>query len=396
MEEPIAGAGKKRPQLNIPIDLLELDQRNPRILEDISQATQADLLSILYDNFDLVEVALSMVASGYFDEEPIVVVPSQMTPELLTALAERPDVEARQAYLQQLVNDPAQPLRFTVVEGNRRTATAKLLVKKELRQAISVKSSFPVPPNDEIREDLSIIPAIFYPERSEVAKYLGVRHIAGVHKWDAYPKARYIASRIEEKPELPIETRISYIQDSIGDRSASIRKQYIAYKVLNEAEDQLGFPVAEVKERFSLMVLALGNPVIRSFVGMTTPGKTNLELPIVPDEQLENLELLLRWIFGQGANKPPLFTDSREITHSLIPVLRNPESREYLIKTNNLTQAYEFSDGERDFVVKSLGSAISKLEGSLRVAFKFGGDTYVKSLADQALEAVTALQKIIQ
>ena len=393
MEDNFAGAGRKRPQLNIPLSQLDLDNENPRITEDIESATQGDILQILYSGFDLLEVASSMVVNGYFDEEPIVVVPQNLPDEFFDITFD--SLEDKQAYLQGLVADPS--IRFTVVEGNRRTATAKLLIDSASRSKVRIKADFPSPSSQAIRDDLSIIPAIFYPNREEVSKYLGVRHIAGVLKWDAYAKARYIAKRIEETDkELPILERIKNIQSSIGDRSDSIKKQYIVYKVLHEAEDELSFQIQKVKARFSLLTLALGSPSIRQFIGVGSFKETNVAHSIVPAGKLSRLELLLTWIFGDGKGKSPILTDSRRISDRLAPVLENAEATDYLIRTGDLEQAYEQSDGERDYLVRSLSTAVVKLENALRLAYKYSDDGQIKDLSEQAFNAVLALQKTLK
>ena len=69
MSKNLAGAGRKRPQLNIPVELLNLDQDNPRLARDGKGSTQLDLLSTLYSDFDIDEIAYSMSENGYFDEE---------------------------------------------------------------------------------------------------------------------------------------------------------------------------------------------------------------------------------------------------------------------------------------------------------------------------------------
>ena len=47
MAKNIAGLGRKRPQLNIPVELLDLDPNNPRLAKESQGSTQLDLLQIL-------------------------------------------------------------------------------------------------------------------------------------------------------------------------------------------------------------------------------------------------------------------------------------------------------------------------------------------------------------
>jgi len=85
-------------------------------------------------------------------------------------------------------------MNSTVVEGNRRVATIKLLLIYETSEGI--RSTFMAPTFAGSFERLATIPAIIYENRNEVLPYLGVRHIAGIKKWDSYAKARYVASMV--------------------------------------------------------------------------------------------------------------------------------------------------------------------------------------------------------
>src|SRR5687767_10149683 len=119
MEEKFAGKGKRRPQLDLPLDKIFLDNENPRLAKQKDLTSQFDLLKTLYDEYDLEEIALSMSENGYFDEEPIIVVPKNPPAGLFDG-----DVGVVQQKLEKLVQENA--LEFTVVEGNRRIGTAKI------------------------------------------------------------------------------------------------------------------------------------------------------------------------------------------------------------------------------------------------------------------------------
>src|SRR5260221_2322936 len=110
MSKKIAGLGRKRPQINIPIELLDLDETNPRLARENSGSTQIDLLHVLYEQFDIEELAFSLAENGYFDEEPIVVV-TQKLPKNLKLSA---NVEKQQEEIQDLIN--TKKIRFSVVE----------------------------------------------------------------------------------------------------------------------------------------------------------------------------------------------------------------------------------------------------------------------------------------
>lgn len=390
-ENTFAGKGKKRPQLNIPIDLLELDSDNPRLAKEAKGNTQFDLLSQLYEEFDLEELAYSLSENGYFDEEPIVVIPKKLPKEFELS----DDVEQQQKYLQDLIEK--KNISFTVVEGNRRTATIKILIDNDLRKRLKVSTDFPKPASKSIADDLTIIPAIFYRNRTGISAYLGVRHIAGLMKWDAYAKAVFLASRIEEglKRQKNIEFSIKEVQRQTADRSDVIKKQYLCYKVLTTTEEDLNFDIGNIKERFSLITVALNSPSIREFIGVSSPKEVDFSKRVIPTKKLENLERLLTWIYGNGKDKQPILTDSRKITQRLAPVLADEDATEYLLKYENLEEAYERSGGEKKFLLKKINEATKNLRNALSIAYKYKtGD--VSDAVDECISAANELRKMIK
>ena len=129
-----AGKGNRRPQLDIQIDLIQVDKKNPRLvpyLENPEEATQFDLISVLFENFDTEAVAMSLVENGYFDEEPIIVVPNNIPANFSFSDYQNPDDLA--SALKVLVD--TDEISFTVVEGNRRTSAIKLITDLSLRKS---------------------------------------------------------------------------------------------------------------------------------------------------------------------------------------------------------------------------------------------------------------------
>ncbi len=336
MTAKIAGLGRKRPQLNIPIGYLYLDVDNPRLAKESYGSTQLDLIQNLYQEFDIEELAFSMAENGYFDEEPIVVIPQSLPKGLKLSS----NIEEQQKVLQDLAIKGK--IKFIVVEGNRRTATLKLLTDDNLRKKIKVSSDFPKPASAAVIDDLMVIPAIFYPNRKDISAYLGVRRIAGLLKWEAYAKAVFLADRIEEgiKHKKSVADSIKEVQRQTADRSDVIRKQYLCYKVLKEAEENLDFNIENIKNRFSLITVALNSPSIRDFIGISSSKEANFSKRLVPAAKLEHLDKLLTWIFGNNG-KQPIITDSRKISSRLSPILADEDATEYFLKYENLEDAYE-------------------------------------------------------
>jgi hypothetical protein len=202
---PPAGLGRKRPLKNIRIGRLHLDPENPRLPEEAQGSKEDELLQHLFTHFDLEEIAAPMAQNGYFDEEPLVAVPVDLPQKLQSA----PGEPASEAYLAFL--DKAE---FTVVEGNRRLATARILREPSTRQKLRARGWPEI--SDAVRHDLDELPVIIYPTRKEVLAYLGVRHITGNKKWDSYAKARYIVAMLDQGHTVDDIVR------EVGDRSQGV------------------------------------------------------------------------------------------------------------------------------------------------------------------------------
>lgn len=394
MAKIIAGAGPKKPQIYIPIELLNLDSQNPRLARDGKGATQLDLLSILYSDFDIDELGFSMSANGYFDEEPVVVVPLKTPKNFL--LPQK--IEDQQNYLQDLISE--DKIQFTVVEGNRRTATLKILNDSSLRQKIGVTDDFPKATGKALT-DLKVIPAIFYTDRKDVTPYLGVRHISGSKKWDFYPRVFYVSQRVEEKfKELGnYQSAFEEVQRQVAlKRSDAVIKHYLYFRIAKIVESDLEFDTDPVIKNFSLIEVAVRSPGIRQFIGLGDNSSFLKEIDfkkrVIPSKFNDSLERVLTWIYGNKKKDiQPLFTDSRNIP-SLGKVLINDDAREYLLRTNDFEGAYERSDGEKEMLEKKINDSKKKLESAMQIAYKHKSKELI-DLVNLCIDAAEALKKAL-
>lgn len=394
MAKTIAGAGPKKPQIYIPIELLNLDSQNPRLLKDGKGNTQLDLLSTMYTDFDIDELAYSMCANGYFDEEPVVVVPQKISKNF--KLPE--SIEEQQSYLQELIAD--SKIQFTVVEGNRRTATLKILNDSSLRQKLGIADDFPKATGKAL-DDLKIVPAIFYTERDDVTAYLGVRHISGSKKWDFYPRVFYVSQRVEEVFKTKGDYKLAFeeVQRQMAlRRSDTVIKHYLYYRIAKIIESDLDFDVSPVIKNFSLIEVAIRSPGIRQYMGLGDNSNflkgIDFKKRVIPSKSVDTLEKVITWIYGNKKKDiQPLFTDSRNIP-SLGKILINPDAREYLSKTNDFEGAYERSDGELEMLEKKINESKKKLESAMQIAYKYQSKELVE-LVNLCINAAEALKKAL-
>ncbi len=145
---------------------LFLDERNPRLGGEIGGRTQREIIQYLFDHDKALEVVRSIVARGYFENEP------------LLAISENGN--------------------YVVVEGNRRLAALKalgepeILTEKVRRQVerISREADF---------EKIISVPVIIAPSRHETDRIIAGRHVGTpVLAWQAENRASFILSKLEE------------------------------------------------------------------------------------------------------------------------------------------------------------------------------------------------------
>ena len=148
---------------------LLLDPENPGIGDGQTGRSQADLMTIMVERFNIDELAESILTTGFKPFDPIV------------------------GYW--------KGYQVVVREGNRRTATLKLLLdptqsppgkKAEWKQRADRV-------DESLRKQITSVEVTVYDEEhsEEVDAYVGFRHVTGVLKWEPEERAKYVADLID-------------------------------------------------------------------------------------------------------------------------------------------------------------------------------------------------------
>lgn len=376
-ETEFSGYGGKRPLLYIPPERLFLDPQNPRLPIEAQGKDEPKIIESIKKSF-LDELAHSMAKNGYFDEEPLVAIPKNL-PEKFSE--KNIDELKENSNYNEFLSRPST--EFVVVEGNRRLCTVKLLLSGEV-------SSYPQI-SDGIRADLISLPVIIYPKRKDVIAYLGVRHIIGVKKWDAFAKARYIASMKED-----FGLTLDEIQSSVGDTSNSARKTYTCYRLIEVIQNEFEYyDTSKAKDNFSYLLLALGQGSIKEFLGLPKLWNSiDFENPITKDK-IENTFYLFSWLFGEGKEKQKVIDESRDITNKLTSVLRDNDATAYLKEFRNLDEAFERCGGESLLLIKYLKRANRDLGRSLPLVEKFYNEEVENQIqeTERLIETINKIKK---
>ncbi len=339
-----------------PLAQLELDAENARLPEGLTDRGQAALLRHFEEAYELEELAWSMAEHGYFPEEP-----------LLT------------------IDHPGDPRRRIVIEGNRRLATLKLLRDREARVAVGK------PIWDELAaladdQQLDPVPVRDYPNRGALLEYLGFRHVSGLLPWTADAKARYVH-------RLVIEHRYSFDRAAkvIGSKAPAIRRQFIAWRALEQARGA-EVDVTAAVSHFGVYYRALQNPSVRAFLrlGGWTDGTEDLLEPLGPGGS-ERLGEFLEFVFGRRR----VIRESRQLD-DLGKVLGSEPAYALLKQERDLAMALQELPADRHAVNAAIRLAYRHAARANAEAWQFVGDAELLAEAGRVRDLVAQLLRTLE
>jgi hypothetical protein len=317
------GANKWVPE---PIQLADLhfDARNPRLAEAASAANEAGILQVLWREFAVDEVAISIAHNGYWPHEPLIAT--------------------------------REGKKLVVIEGNRRLAAVKLLRDANLRERVKATDLPRISESD--RKKLAELPVVIC-EREEVWQYLGFRHLNGPQNWRSFAKAQYVAE-VHREFGIPLGD----IANKIGDQHSTVERLYFGYLVLTQAESAAGFDRNDCyKEHFSFSHLYTGldYPGIKAFLGL--PDDRVLKDSPVPRSKLKNLGDLMLWLYGSESEEvEPIVKSQNPHLRQLDETLLNIDGVTALRRGAPLKVSLEASRGDSRLFREAMQQAKESLQ----------------------------------
>jgi hypothetical protein len=320
------------------ISELSIDPKNPRLgTEIIEKELDQDSLLRQMRDWELEELAVSFLESGFWPQEALLVVEEKLYGEA--------------------------KLRKVVVEGNRRLAALKYLQLALDGEPVTPKWE-EIVGKKKIREELfKEVPYLVADARKEISAYLGFRHVSGIKEWDPPEKAAFIAKMIDEQ-KLTYEQ----VMRRIGSKTEPVRRNYISYRILlqmKEHDDQID--LSRVEERFSVLFLSLRTRGVQKYLHVDIEAPPSKAKRPVPKDRLDALVHFARWLFGYQ-DIEPIVSDSRQIDH-FDKALSNDGARGYLERTKepHLEVAYRMAGGEEWETYEELEAAATHLRSVLGV-----------------------------
>ena len=320
----------------VSVDELHLDSRNPRIQQIAAGLDQRQILEILWREYSVEEVALSIAQNGFFPHEPL--------------FAAEEDG------------------KLVVIEGNRRLAAVRILRDTRLREQLRATTLPEI--SDDRADDLSALPVIRR-RRKDIWQYIGFKHVNGPQVWNSFAKAEYIAWVRNE-----LGTDLSEIASTIGDTHSTVARLYRAYMALKQAEDR-GVYDREQRTRkhfsFSHLYTGLDYQGIREFtqVADLDPPK---EKPI-PTRRMKQFGELCMWLWGDKArNQPALIRSQNPHLRQLDQAVRSKDGLSALRAGYGLRQSFDVARGDTALFREALLKAKQSLQDAhAKVVTGFAG-----------------------
>lgn len=297
-------------QLPEPVKIAQLllDPENPRLPEDLLGASQEDILTYLYEHDVLDELADSMLLNGFFENEPLIVLPPETTGYRVVA------------------------------EGNRRLATLMILAQSEVaeRAGLSFETS------GSTVASIDEVPAFEVANRDELASYLGFRHINGIRTWGANEKARYVWERVNSADTQKDPDPFYTVGRTVGSNARGVRSSYIAYALLRnreltELEPEASHYVA--RRRFGVWLRLLGTKYVPQLLKLDHDARSFSEVTRnLSQVDVARLSEVVRDLTPPNEASPAVLADSRDVT-AYSDILGNSEAHRLLRETGNLLLA---------------------------------------------------------
>ncbi|MBF5007976.1 ParB N-terminal domain-containing protein, partial [Diaphorobacter caeni] len=311
---------------------LDFDPDNPRFFDSTGHDNGEDnAIRRMIEEENLEELVGSIGNQGFFPGEPLLVTPN-----------------------------PLSPARFIVVEGNRRLAALKVL-NNLVNPELLTKSLIDMVGTAKHKPEK--VDCFRFPQRRDVLKYLGFRHISGPRRWEPLSKARYLADLINNfYSNLSLDEQLKSVAKDIGSRRDYAAQLLTALSIYDRAKQKNFYGLQRVREEdinFSLLSTALSYGNILKHLNL--PSREVVEVNSINDEHAREL---FSWMFAQTDNGDTVLGESRRLK-TLAAVLGSDRATVELRTSNDLDHAYRFSAGPAEAFSQLLATVDSSLDQSL-------------------------------
>lgn len=318
--------------IHIDINKIHLDNENPRLDESFKEQniSEKDIINWMLEDASLIELMLAIGQNGFFIGEAILVVRNT-------------DEET-----------------VTVIEGNRRVSSVKLLNEPSIAIVHTQKIAKVL---DETTNRPTAIPCIVFDNKEDILEYLGYRHITGIKAWSMLAKARYLSSLAKKMGDIPIDTLARNLAKKIGSKHDYVKRLLVGYNVYEKIKDNGYYKIPNLDEttfHFNYIADSLRHENIRQFIHIDLSSPNPFEG--FNEEAEENLSLLTDWFFRKNdQGRPRVYGHSKDLT-SLNSIISTPVAIEYFKDGNSLEESLKYTVINPDTFHHELKEALRSLK----------------------------------
>ncbi len=343
---------------NINVENLSLDPNNPRLPNRIREngADEQEIIDYMLDDASLLDLMASIAENGFFVEEPLLGIHS---------------------------GDD----KYTIIEGNRRLSSVKLLrgLLKSNAKKVTVEKLIDEAPSSNIPKEL---PVYVFKTQDDIQKYLGYRHVTGVKSWGALAKARYLSSLYRSLPkELNENEKYRSLAKSIGSKGSYVQKLLVSYKLYEflDAKSYFGLNPKEIENlKFSYL-----HDSATKYLNITEFLSINFDdTDPLKNLNVKNLEELVKWIYHKNSENETRVGETRNIKY-LNAVVGNPRALEAFKSGIPLREAATLTSLPEEIFSKLMNASYRQIK------MAYDNLPSMKNIDDSNLESVDKISELL-
>lgn len=328
---------------SVPLEKLKLDSENPRLPSSFYNKSEDEIIEWMLKDESIIELMLAIGQHGFFSGEALLVIKTGDN--------------------------------FTVVEGNRRLTSLKLLSnpslapirKHKVEQVLKETSKRP-----------KSIPCIIFEGKEQIMQYLGYRHVTGIKPWSVASKAKYLHGLLPTLESQGLKKQSLELAKKIGSRSDYVKKLLIGYKIYEIIKDNGFYQIPQLNEttfHFSYITASLQYTNIRQFIEIDEiSGINNLENINI---NKDNLEVLIDWFFRKNDQNKSRSLGNNDNLTKLDNILSMPEITRKFKDGLSLNESNGLINIDENFFTQGLNKSLNELKKVREYSYKL--ENYNKS-----------------
>lgn len=346
----------------IPIEDLEFDQQNPRLPRKLHNSVESEVIEWMLLDASLLDLIASIASNGFFPGEPLLVVENKN------------------------LN------KYTVIEGNRRLASCKILNNPNIAtvKTKSIENLLEFTIQDNIPKK---VPVFVFEERKDILAYLGYRHVTGVKSWGALPKAKYLYELYSiDKSDSNLKEKCRILAKKIGSRGDYVLRLLVSFQLFLKMEENAFFGMKGLSEEnieFSNLVDAatrFGN--ISKFINIDFDSENPLE-----ELNISRFEELSNWLFKRDENNKTKLGENRNI-RILNQVVNKEKALTAYRDGATLKEAFLLTSMPDEIFLKSINASYKNIKNADEV--KNSLSTKISDITKDELQRIEELVKNIK